>query len=197
MKRFQWLLAAMLAAFSASALSVVYEEDFVTSESYSAGSAQYDNWVTFTGQLGTGVWRSITLSGSNDTTGLSCSDPAVVTQIAAALADTSASESFSCEGNDWNVGECSIEGGAGTPRALGVNQGACSCGNGYSLRPAIANSNWGGINSLTCSGPSQTMRLELVQGEAKSVPALPPIALAVLLALVAGLGTVLLRRRQA
>ncbi|MCR9185293.1 MAG: hypothetical protein NXH81_07860 [Halieaceae bacterium] len=198
MKRVCWPFLALVTLFSVNALSAVYEEEFASGQAYPTGQPQFDNWVSFTGELSSGVWRSVTLSGSNDLTGLSCNDQTVATQIAAALADTSTENaSFSCEGNTWNVGLCSIGTEPGTPRALGVNLGECSCGAGYAIRPAIGNTNWGGVGTATCDGPTQTMRLEFTEGELRAVPTLPQYWLYALLALVAGLAAVAFRRQRA
>ncbi|MBW8050634.1 MAG: T9SS type A sorting domain-containing protein [Cytophagales bacterium] len=147
----------------AFAQAIIYSESFTGGTIYCPGNPQYDNWVTFRSQLDTLVnnFTSVTIRGSLDTVGITCSDPATVKQMAAALMNGSIG-SWTCGGNTWGVGVtgcgsgCSIAAdriefyaGPGAPSA-------CSCTAPYSVRPCIGNSNWGGI-TVICSPPTQTM----------------------------------------
>jgi len=98
------------------------------------------------------------MSGTFDTTGITCSDPTATQQIADALR-TNTSALVSCDGHQWSYcnwgsyGELWID-----PPSLcsGAN-----CPNpGYMIRPCIGNSNWGGVATATCSAPSQTLNLD-------------------------------------
>jgi len=135
-----------------------YSEDFTQGTGYSPGSAQYDNWLAFRAGL-TGTYTSITISGTNDGTGRSCSVPATATQIANAL-NTGTTLTTTCDGNTWRVGTC----GTGIELNSGTSN-ICQCGSAatYTVRPTLSpgNRNWGGVNSATCNGPSQTMTVEV------------------------------------
>ena len=102
---------------------------------------------------------SVTLSGTYDTTGITCSDPTVVAALANAIR-TATNGEWTCGGHNWThcgtryTGELWID-----PPSL------CSGSNcpnpGYLLRPCCGHSNWGGVNTRTCSSiPTQTMTLE-------------------------------------
>jgi hypothetical protein len=55
----------------------------------------------------------------------------------------------------WNVGDC------GTPFEINSRtvSGDCNCDTAYTVRPCIGNNNWGGINTATCGGPTQSMEV--------------------------------------
>ena len=75
-------------------------------------------------------------------------------QICQALG-TGQATSVACNGRTWVVGSC------GSGIELGTSQ-LCFCSTpGYTIRPCIGvnNPNWGGVNSNTCSGPSQTIEV--------------------------------------
>lgn len=114
--------------------------------------AQCNSWNNYrTNQLVNGSYGSVTMSGTFDPAGVTCSDPAAATQICQALHQGSFASVF-CNGHFWNVGEC---GGI----VLNLDTGICSCdfGLGHAIRPCIFNENWGGMNTQTCGAPSQTM----------------------------------------
>jgi len=77
--------------------------------------------------------------------------------ICTALGNGQPVANVACDGRTWNVGSC----GSGTE----INaQGAvvCQCTNpGYTVRPCINpnNPNWGGVNTATCNGPTQTIQV--------------------------------------
>jgi hypothetical protein len=52
------------------------------------------------------------------------------------------------------VGPC-----GGTALSAGISY--CTCGTGHSVRPCINNANWGGMNTATCSSPTQDMSVEV------------------------------------
>ncbi len=154
-----WLTAAitlfiglMLGGISYAQI-IQYSENFTNGVGYSPGDQQYDNWMSFRAALGGGA-DSITISGSNDATGRSCTVPATATQIANALS-TGTALTIACDGNTWRVGTCGtgIELNAGTANI-------CSCAAGsYTVRPTLfaGNRNCGGVNTAICNGPTQTM----------------------------------------
>ncbi|MCP4697917.1 MAG: PKD domain-containing protein [Gammaproteobacteria bacterium] len=155
MKTFQIILMCVVTSLLTAPLSanVVYEESFTGEASYGSGTPQYDNWISFRGQLNTTV-SSVTISGSNDPTGVSCTDPTVAQQLATALFDGSDSGFLACNGRNWNVGTC------GSAIEFNATGNLCVCSSGYTLRPSINHRDWGGIGSTTCNASSQTLRVE-------------------------------------
>ena len=112
-------------------------------------SAQCDAWNSFrVNDLVSSSFNSVSITGSFDTTGFTCNDPASATQVCQAL-NTSGFASVFCNGHSWSVGDC-----GGTELAI---DGACSCGAAAAIRPCIGNENWGGVNTATCGPPSQSI----------------------------------------
>ena len=137
----------------------IYSEAFTSGVGYGTGTQQNSNWGIFTTGLPTSGLDNIRISGSRDTTGFSCSDPALAQAIANNLR-TNATATISCDGRNWNTGTC----GTGIELSVGTATGVCTCNNGnYTVRPQIAtgsNPNWGGIAGNTCSGPTQTITVD-------------------------------------
>jgi hypothetical protein len=94
----------------------------------------------------------VAIYGSNDLVGRTC-DGDEARQICDALRDGVAF-SILCDGHTWYVGNCGgIE--------LTADDSACSCQDpGFSVRPCINHQDWGGVNSATCGGPTQTITVE-------------------------------------
>jgi len=94
---------------------------------------------------------SIVVSGTFDTTGAACTDPAVVDAIATALR-TGVAGSWTCDGYTWYTDRC------GSYLELVARGDDCYCSDpGHILRPCINNNNWGGVATDTCAAPAQTM----------------------------------------
>jgi len=129
---------------------VAFSADFIGGQT---PVAQCDSWNTFLSALTNSSYSSITISGTLDTTGVTCNDPVVATQICQALHNASSSLSVLCNGRIWNVGNC------GPGRELSADGSTCVCDTGYVARPCIGNLNWGGVNSSTCSAPSQNITI--------------------------------------
>ena len=128
----------------------------VFSQSFQQGvtpTTQVTAWNGFRAQLTpTHDYTKVTMLGTFDTIGVSTSDPSVVSQIAAALHTLGAGTWFS-DGRTWRVSP-----GCGGNVELDADGAFCSClFPGYNVRPGIGNSNWGGVNTATCGGPSQTI----------------------------------------
>ena len=142
--------------YYAEALTITkYSENFVQGV---APTTQATAWCGFRSAL-TGTYNALTIKGSNNETGVTCSDAATVQNIANALR-TASSGSWSCNGHTWNVSlGCGISPCGGTSVELHLDTSSCNCaGSGsYTVRPEINNFNWGGINTNTCSAPSQRM----------------------------------------
>lgn len=131
-----------------SVKGTVFSEDFVQ---FQSSPAQCDSWNDFlSNQLVDGSYGSVTVSGSLDTVGVTCSDPDTATQICQALHHNSFTQ-VSCDGHVWSVGSCD---GA----EIIVDGFTCSCQFGvHDVRPCLGFGEWGGINSDTCSPPSQNL----------------------------------------
>jgi len=140
-----------------SGTSELYCEQFVSGQTPSATVQQA--WDTFQASL-TGTYNQVTISGSEDSTGVTCSDPVAVNQLAIAL-NTNAAVSVQCNGRTWSIIGCGTAGSLPLPPELSVG-GACQCSNpGYSVRPKIGSSgNWGGAGTATCGAGDQTIRVE-------------------------------------
>lgn len=149
------------------AQNVIYSDSFTVGQSYCPNSTQYDKWVTFRAALDTSTnqFLKITVKGTYSTTGRVCADKYVVRKIANSLKNGS-NGSYSCNGYTWTVGaagncysnQC---GSSSNAVELTVDGSTCSCvGGGWSFRPGITNSNWGGINTNTCGGGNQRMTVE-------------------------------------
>ncbi len=126
-------------------------------------TSQCTAWTNFLSQLTPNNYTKLTLKGSNDPVGESVTDPAVVAQIAAAM-NTNSAGSWTSGGHTWMTGTC------GSGLELTTTGSVCFCNNGYTIRPCIGNSNWGGINGITCGAASQdiTVEFELSAGCTKT-----------------------------
>ncbi|MDB4655831.1 hypothetical protein OAE48_03190, partial [Flavobacteriales bacterium] len=134
------------------------------SETFYAGVtpvAQAIAWCNFRSQLlASYSYTSLTVSSNYGSTTIS--DPAAILQIANALR-TSSNTTVNVGGNTWNVTTGCVAGSSpcgGTATVLHMNQVSCNCGSGmFVLRPEINNSNWGGVGSSHCGGPTQTINV--------------------------------------
>ncbi|MEP3890162.1 MAG: Ig-like domain-containing protein [Hellea sp.] len=137
-----------------------YSEDFVGGTSYPVGTTQYDNWISFRAGLTAGNYNSITVSGTNNSAGISCTSPATSTLIATAL-NSGSTSSFTCDGQTWRTGTC----GNGIELTVGTG-GICQCNsNAFTLRPTIfatGHPSWGSAGGgSTCNAPSQNLTVVL------------------------------------
>lgn len=129
-----------------------YSQPFVTNVTPTTACTA---WQSFTAGLGSS-YTSMRMSGTYDMAGILCNDPTVTKNMAAALKGNS-SYTASCNGHTWsNCARYSGELWLDPPSQ-------CSSANcpspGYLIRPCIGNPNWGGVNTATCGGASQTMTL--------------------------------------
>ncbi|PCH97287.1 MAG: hypothetical protein COB85_02855 [Bacteroidetes bacterium] len=165
MKRILSLVVVCILAFSvAQAQFMIYSETYVNGTSYCPGDPAYDNWISFRAQLDTTniEFISVTISGDQDPIGRTCTDLTMVKQMAGSLRDGVAG-TWTCGAETFAIGiGCSAGGCALVADAVEFNVSGsgnvCNCDNpGYTLRPAIGNANWGGINGATCGGVNQIM----------------------------------------
>ncbi len=129
--------------------AIIYSQAFTSG---ATPTTQCTAWDTFRASL-TGTYTSITLSGSNDTTGRTCTGAGANT-LCQALHNKTAVSALSCGGYTWNAYlTCS------TDVELSADGTVCSCtaSPAYDVRPCIANLNWGGVKTVSCSAPSQTL----------------------------------------
>ena len=115
-------------------------------------TAQCNSWNNFLfSQLVNGSYGSVTMSGTFDPTGITCTDRAAATQICQALHHGNFTSVF-CDGHLWNTGQC---GGA----EVSIDTGVCLCSPSpsHTMRPCIGFDEWGGVNTETCFAPTQTM----------------------------------------
>ncbi|RJP37716.1 MAG: hypothetical protein C4547_05320 [Phycisphaerales bacterium] len=148
--------AAALAALVGTAQGqIVFEQDFVQGQ---PSPNQCTEWRAFQALLVPQDYTLLVMKGTNDPDGIECTDPDAIAAIAAAL-NTNGAVAVDCDGRNWRVGAC---GGGSELSAMGS---ICSCPNpGYIVRPCIGNANWGGVNTATCGGTTQTMIVEFHAG---------------------------------
>ena len=114
--------------------------------------AQCQSWTTFA-SVATGTSRqTISVFGSQNPTGYTCSTPSAVAQIVNALATAAPSFSVACNGHTWFVTTVS---GGGT--YLAIDGDGTSCGVLATVRGCIGNGGWGGFNNNTCDAPTETL----------------------------------------
>jgi len=131
-----------------SVQGTVFSEDFVQ---FQDATAQCDSWNDFLGnQLTDGNYSSVSISGTFDTTGVTCSDATAASQICQALHHGSFATVF-CGGHSWSVGQC-----GGTELTVDASVCNCTFGQSPTARPCTGIS-WGGVNTDTCDAPSQNI----------------------------------------
>ena len=138
----------------AKAPPVVFSANFHSG--VTADAAIKKRWTNFRAALTKHTFFRVTIRGSNDPVGRTCTDPAVVNQLAAALAVPMSTELLGCNGHRWQV----YSGNYTEIASVDTNDADPSCENpGYKVRPDISNENWGGINGATCGPPTQSMEV--------------------------------------
>ena len=117
------------------------------------GQGQCGNWNTFRGTIGVGGYTKVTLRGSLDMVGKSCNG-ANANTICQNLKNGT-NTNIVCDGSTWVIGSC----GGGIE--ISTTGSICNCNVGHTVRPCIGagNPNWGGMNTATCNGPTQTLEV--------------------------------------
>ncbi|MEX2231786.1 MAG: HYR domain-containing protein [Cyclobacteriaceae bacterium] len=157
------VLGLFVLGFGVSAQTVKWTDSFIGGQQPTA--EQCEKWTTFLTELSGKNFASVKLSGTFDEQGKSISDPVAATQLAALLSSKTAGV-VNVGSDYWVVTLCG-GGACNTPSvtlSYKGNQAECDCSDNYTLRPHAAGPNWGGVNSQSCSGPSQTMSLEFNSG---------------------------------
>jgi hypothetical protein len=126
------------------------------SQAFTAGTtptAQCTAWQTFASQIDPGVvYSSITIKGSNDATGRTCTGAFANTLCQGIRTNTTVAVT-TCDGHSWSYGV----GGCLPYRELDADL-ACNCGSQYDVRACIGNgTQWGGITNSSCNDASQTI----------------------------------------
>jgi len=126
-------------------------------------TTQVNAWNAWRAQLTPNQYCQMWIGGTYDTIGRFCSDTSVVRAFAMAIQNyTSYTSPSACNGNVWSIcnryqGEIWLN----PPSQCDGN----NCPVGYIIRVGIGNSNWGGVNTATCStNPSQRMTLRFYTG---------------------------------
>jgi hypothetical protein len=146
------------ASFEASGESgspVVYNEQFMQGVTYKAGDPQYDHWGQFIQAL-TGSYTQFTVSGTFDQQGFTCNVPGIANSLAQWLRSGGGNSITSCGQYEVGVQNC---GATGMQLAIGVQTCACQPGTFIVVHPWATNAEWGGVNTATCPGPTQEMRV--------------------------------------
>ncbi|MFM9943629.1 MAG: hypothetical protein ACKVQB_00205, partial [Bacteroidia bacterium] len=134
--------------------TISYNDTFVTDVSYSSGNSQWDNWTSFRSSLDTTTndFLKVTMKGTYDMSGHVCNDIKLVKQIALMLKNNSGN-SVTCNGITWKSGTV----GSGVEFSSDGTLNKCAKKGGYTLRPHMGSSRWGGINTGSCGNVSQRM----------------------------------------
>ncbi len=120
-----------------------------------APTTQCTSWNAWRASLSaTRVYTKITVSGTFDPGGVSCSGPQADTLCQALRKGVELAASVVCAGQAWGTTHC---GAPATEIALSAHASDCTCtAGGYGVRPCGGFSDWGGVNS-SCPAPSQTL----------------------------------------
>src|SRR5438132_9688169 len=139
----------------------------IFSASFTGGQAAspqvVQQWKDFIQSLTPAGYNTVTISGTFDSAGRTLTDATVVPQIAAAMQNGTPG-SWTAGGFTWNVGiSCGPSGAVELNANAAGDTSTCICSGSpaYVVRPDIGsnNPNWGGVNTVACSGPSQTMKV--------------------------------------
>ncbi|CAF1045453.1 unnamed protein product [Adineta steineri] len=118
-----------------------------------APTTQCTAWSAFATSLTCSSYSLMRMYGSNDPTGITVDSSSVATALALALR-YNFTYGTTYNGLTWKVGAC----GPGSYE-ISATGTICSCPTGYTIRPCIGSSSWGGINSATCGAATQIVSL--------------------------------------
>ena len=88
----------------------------------------------------------------------SCTNPKTAQQISTAFSACKSDcqgQSFSCDGEIWNVGKCK----SGPEISVGGN--LCTCSAALAIRPCVDDENWGGAGPYTCAQSTQILTITI------------------------------------
>jgi len=133
--------------------SVVYSDSFTGG--VASTSTQCSTWNTFRSSISsTTTYSKVTIRGSRDPIGVSCTGPSANTLCQAVRAGTTLS-AIACDGRSWKVGPCNTS----SSIEISANGDTCSCSSGYIARPCILHRDWGGVSGTTCNAVTQTLEV--------------------------------------
>lgn len=132
--------------------ALIYSKAFTTLQ---VPPAQHcTDWITYRQQIPS-MANSITIKGSNDLVGVTCTG-ATAAQIVTALKNGS-SFNGTCNARSWSVGTCV----GGQDFGVSGDGPICTCAGKYAIRPCINHQDWGGVTTTSCAAPSQTLTVEV------------------------------------
>ena len=161
------LVLFILAKISNSArLTFTWSQSFTSGVSSTKTGTQCTSLKTFISNMPSNNVESIRVYGSNQQTGYSCNDIAKNTQIINYLKNEQIG-SVQCNGYYWHAGDCSTNDDYAAELKVDSDVSEyCRCltksSNLFIARPCIGNNNWGGLNTATCTPPSQTLSIRYV-----------------------------------
>jgi len=132
------------------------------SQSFTGGvvnAAKCSAWNSFRSSL-TGTYSKITLKGTSDPVGVSCTGTTADKLCGRLLSATALGPygPVTCDGNSWRVGaDCGVASSVEIAAVSGSTALACGCDAGWIVRPCIGNVDWGGMAMSPCSPVSQTL----------------------------------------
>ena len=154
-------------ASGGSGAQLTYEQTFTNGI---ASPAQCTAFTAFQSAIpASPFYTQVTISGTFNTTGIVCTDPAIVNAFALAVKTSATYISALTGGHVWSG--CN----RGSYYEIWIDPVAsCSGSNcpnpGYIIRPCIGNLNWGGVNTATCTtNPTQVMKLEFLSAGSPTV----------------------------
>lgn len=119
------------------------------------GTPACTNWNLFRAGIDPArTYNSVTLSGSNNPVGRTCTGAGANT-ICQALR-TGVTTSVACGGNTWIVGQCG--GGSGNVEISADGQ-YCTCASTFVARPCHGDANFGGLGGGSCGQAYQTLQV--------------------------------------
>ncbi|CAF1024500.1 unnamed protein product [Adineta steineri] len=146
-----WQNSSTTATTTVAFTDIIYSQNFTSGV---ASTAQCPPWTSFVAQLTNRSYTLLRMYGTFDPVGISTNNSTIIENIALALRTSTAYGPVTSNSHSWVVGLC------GDGYELSANGSTCQCTNpGYILRPCINHQDYGGVNSTTCAGPTQTMAL--------------------------------------
>ena len=153
-----FIFSLFIAAFTSNAQTVTFSEFFINGT-----TNKCTEWDNFRTALNPGSYTSVTMSGTFDLTGITCTDPTIVNDIATAIKNNTSYMSTTTGGHTWEV--CNRGGYVDVwIDAPSLCNGSDCPDPGYIVRPCIGQWNQGGVNTATCGAPDQQLTLEFVDG---------------------------------
>src|SRR5690606_28163461 len=151
---FSMLVAVFGVAGTAFAQNDIWTDSFFNGVPATTG--QITGWDNWRASLKPGSYTFMTIKGTYDQVGITCTDKTIVNAFATAVQNYTTYISPSTGGHVWSICNRYL-------REIWLDPpSSCSganCPNGYIIRPGIGtgNQNWGGVNTNTCGGPNQRM----------------------------------------